>query len=421
VSVETSIPRVLVVNGEPFTDATATGITLCNLFSGFPRENLALLFTAQLPVRTDICSVAYKLSATNVVAGGAGPSSAAAITNTASPKSFKYQARAAVRKAIAPILDCTAYKVAPALLEKLRSFEPAIVYTLGGGMRHLQLAMRIAADLKRPLALHFMDDWPGTLYRSPQHFLFRRRLDALLREAMRTAKARLVISVAMADEFQSRYGGRFIPFMNCVSRSDVKAPQVEIVLPERQTICYFGGLHLGRWECVRDIARVISERKLENEFQIHLYCRESDVLAYGPALKKFPSIRFRPAVPPDQVARIMQAANALLHVESFIPAHRAYTRLSISTKIPEYLAASRPIIAYGPAEVASIRYLEENRCALVITGSDPNAIAAALAKLKDPSALKEQSNNAFEMVVAHHVSETERERFRSVLQEASIS
>ena len=59
-------------------------------------------------------------------------------------------------------------------------------------------------------------------------------------------------------------------------------------------------------------------------------------------------------------------ADILLHVESFNEKMKKYTRLSISTKIPEYLASKRLIIAIGPVDIASIEYLKDNKAALIL-------------------------------------------------------
>src|ERR1700728_634876 len=44
-----SLPRVLIVNGEPAFAASGTSITLGSLFQGWPRERLAQVYTTALP------------------------------------------------------------------------------------------------------------------------------------------------------------------------------------------------------------------------------------------------------------------------------------------------------------------------------------------------------------------------------------
>ena len=68
--------------------------------------------------------------------------------------------------------------------------------------------------------------------------------------------------------------------------------------------------------------------------------------------------------------RRLRSATALLFVESLQPEIAAFTRLSVSTKVPQYLAARRPIVAVGPRGQASIGELAENAStALIVHGT----------------------------------------------------
>ena len=60
------------------------------------------------------------------------------------------------------------------------------------------------------------------------------------------------------------------------------------------------------------------------------------------------------------------------------------TKLSISTKIPEYCLSNRPIIAFGPTNIASFKILIENQIAFVIDSTDDdNSILNQLNKVFD--------------------------------------
>lgn len=59
-------------------------------------------------------------------------------------------------------------------------------------------------------------------------------------------------------------------------------------------------------------------------------------------------------------------SDILLHVESDDIKYRSFTRLAISTKIPEYLMHSRFVLGYGPAELASMELLTENKIGMCI-------------------------------------------------------
>ena len=50
-------------------------------------------------------------------------------------------------------------------------------------------------------------------------------------------------------------------------------------------------------------------------------------------------------------------------MEAFDKENRDRVRYSVSTKIIESLASGRPLLAYGPEDVASMAYLRRNDCA----------------------------------------------------------
>ena len=53
-------------------------------------------------------------------------------------------------------------------------------------------------------------------------------------------------------------------------------------------------------------------------------------------------------------------ADILLHVESFEEKEKNYFRLSMSTKIPEYLSVGRPVLVVGPDDIGSVEYIRQN-------------------------------------------------------------
>ena len=83
----------------------------------------------------------------------------------------------------------------------------------------------------------------------------------------------------------------------------------------------------------------------------------------------------------------------MVHVESKKRKYRNITKLSVSTKISEYLAFRKCILAYGPIDVASIKYLKDNKSGIVCTTKEEVYL-----KLKDfysnPDHYKEYVINA---------------------------
>ena len=64
-------------------------------------------------------------------------------------------------------------------------------------------------------------------------------------------------------------------------------------------------------------------------------------------------------------------------------------------KIVDYLAAARPILAFGPKEVASIKHFANNNCAIVADNED-ELYKKLFDAIDNYDKLKELSLNAFE-------------------------
>jgi hypothetical protein len=80
----------------------------------------------------------------------------------------------------------------------------------------------------------------------------------------------------------------------------------------------------------------------------------------------------------DELNEVIREADVLVHVESFDRNSIESTRLSVSTKIPEYLAMGRPVLAVGPPDVASMEFLRDAACCVTSIGSIDAAVQGLL-------------------------------------------
>ena len=104
----------------------------------------------------------------------------------------------------------------------------------------------------------------------------------------------------------------------------------------------------------------------------------------------------------------------MVHVEAFDKKNRKITRLSLSTKISEYVASGAKVLAIGPAEVGSMRCLADRQLGLCIYHPSVGAIAAALTKNREQAPCQE-SAAAF---LRQCASGGNAQRIRTYLQDA---
>ena len=139
---------------------------------------------------------------------------------------------------------------------------------------------------------------------------------------------------------------------------------------------YVGGLHLGCWESLKEIASALPGL-LPDRLGVHvvIYAPQPDLEGYGAVLTGTPALKVVGSLRAEEVPRVLSDADVLVHVESFDPAARRYTRLSVSTKIPQYMAAGRAILGYGPGESALCQYIVSTGSGRVVGERDPACCA----------------------------------------------
>ena len=431
---EKDYPRVLVVNGEPFWRGSATGITMSDLFMGWPNEYLACLYISQIIPDTEICVQYWKLTLRDLrsvcriigtreyfqeVAFKTDDGMSHAIRNSrTAEKASKIFHK--LRKSISgqSVREIDTYQLSPAMLRALQDFSPQVIYSMLGSNAIMQLIIDLAQYFEIPIVPHFMDDWISTLYQTSvlKNFL-RNEMQRRLAIILERSPVRLVIGDAMGEEYTQRYGGEFVPFMAVVEPEQLEAPVVFPPFRDKIRMVYAGGLHLNRWRSLIDIAMALKSlwhEGLRAEVLVYThpqFYREAEKLEIPPVMHFVGSISSR------QVFNVLREADIVLHVESFDHKSRDYARYSVSTKIPQSMASARPIFAYGPGELASIRYICDSQAGIAVTHQDEDELKSALKELIMSSSLRQQLGMlGRQNALQRHNAMSQRENFRAILE-----
>jgi len=428
-SMKGQFPKVLVVSAAPINRIDATGITMSNLFAGWPIDRLAQVYDSPIAPDPGYCAKAWRFSSDDIGSVRLAKQALARL------RTLRHAHRTASNEAsvqsqnssndlglLAVVGDVIPFKTPPTLLEWATEFAPDIIYTLLGGARICELVVQLSEHLGKPVVPHFMDDWPSTLYESHRlRKIFRGMMNRRLANVLRRSPIGLAIGSGMAAEMHDRYDKKFDHFMNCVEfdgdRLEIRAKTSGVV-----NFGYVGGLHLNRWRSLLALASTIqSLTHFGLSISLEICAPVKDIELFGRKFASFAPIVRMNSISPDQVANALASYDVLVHAESFFPEDSRYTRLSVSTKIPQYMASARPILAIGPANLSSIQYVEQSQAGLIVTQEGVNpSLTEAVQKLAQSEGQRNFFAHAgYRRALAHHDANLERKRFASVLAKAA--
>jgi glycosyltransferase involved in cell wall biosynthesis len=306
----------------------------------------------------------------------------------------------------------------------LDEFRPQIMFSQLGSLPMGSITLQIRRKYRLPFVLHVSDDW---MMDWPANVLGRRyfpitdvanwRMRRLFEEAVRTSELRFGISDEMCREYERRFGLSFETLHNGV---DLTNAQELLVHPEPFRIVYSGSVfRYGQYESLidaRDAVLLLRNRGMP--LTLEIFTQHADDEDLQAELSRPPAVVVRRLVPPEDLLRNLRAAAALLLPANFDATSIRFLRLSLPGKLAEYLAAERPVVAYGPDVLAQTRFLRAWGCAELVEQRGVGPLAAAMERvLKDEARASQLMERAAETVRAVFDLRRIRSGFESRLRE----
>lgn len=409
------LPRVLFVSVNPFSATSNNGKTFASFFAGYPRDAIAqLYFHRELP-SSPYCDNYFRFTDGEVLRNVLTPwrvSGERVDSNSqdanAIPASVHRTLRASpTARLLRQVLWCRIRLDSAEFSAWIEEFQPDVIMFCGGDAAYLYRKVKDLADrADARIVLYITDDY--VLPRRTKN-LAGNILRRWVRREFQSmgAKASLVLTIGelMSTVYQKEFGLKSTPIMNAVDvpvGPPAPALRAEATCPF--VFLYAGSLHSQRW---RPISQLIARLKSLNESG---QCSSRLIICGSPpephvlqVLTQPPHAEFIGLLSPAELREQTRRADALVHVESDAPEAIAATRLSLSTKIPEYLISGRPVLAIGPPAIASIRYLAETGAARIVGNNDVAALDAAILSLvNDPQESAILVDRAFRLASENH-------------------
>lgn len=404
--------RILIISSNPVSNIFNNGKTLAAFFDNYPKENLAqLYFSATIP-DNDICSKYFKISDMDMlktkfkrkyVCGQAVEPVVGTLQQNSDERKIQKVKKNNITRLAREVLWLKGWKTKK-LFEWLDEFDPEVIFFLAGDVVYgHRICQYIVNKYNIRMAMYITDDYVLPRYDMDLAGYIRRcMIRKWMKKSIKCADVLFTISDMMKNCYKKLYGMDSFVAANMYETTAIQGEEYKE--KENIVITYAGGLHYNRdmtliklidaIEAINFInadsgkkitLKIYSGSKLKNKFMKKI--NESICCYYGGLLG------------PEELEKELMKSDYLLHVESFKRRNICDTKLSLSTKIPEYMSYCKPIIAVGPKEVASMQYLSD--CALCITNVK-NMQADLKQKLNDRVCIEKMVKMAHQKYIKNH-------------------
>lgn len=310
------------------------------------------------------------------------------------------------------------YWKSEALHTFLDEIQPDLLFTiLSDSVPLNKLIWHIQGYLQKPLVVYAWDN-NYTLQlglTSPLVFLNRCINRHYMRKTVQKAEQLYVISEIQKQDYEKAFG---VSCKILTKSADFSGkPPVKSKYNSPLQLVVTGNIGTNRWKSLAIIAEALEQINQNGvRAQLRIYTATPLTAKMEKALKKGDSSFIMGSVPANEVPKIQEAADILVHVEALDLKNRLAVRQSFSTKLVDYFKAARPILAVGPREVASIDHLIRNDCALICQ-TVAEVQRALESVLDNPDKLNDLSKKAFacgkrnhNTVTMHQMLQTDLER-----------
>lgn len=370
--------KLLIVSHLPLATQNNMGKTFLSLLSELKQEELCQLYIYPAIPDVDRCNAYYRVTDKDVLHSFLGSKQiggeldrsligeAQGLYENPEDESFyrNRKNKSPVRRLLRDAMWAISGWYSSDLRKWLDREKPDRIFVAPGAAKFLyNIALRIARERKIPIVTYICDEY--YFVKRPDDWLDRIRLK-LLQKRMEALLAGSDHLVVISQELKEEYETRFAVPTTVLMTGTSYEVSGEIRNPEHpQQLCYFGNIRCNRYVVLAEIGRELDRinGELGTQYRLHIYTSEKDPVILS-AFADIASVKLCGFVSGREFERVFYQAQLLLHAEAFDADSIDFTQHSVSTKIADSLASGIPLLAYGPAEISSMKHLLRNECAL---------------------------------------------------------
>ncbi len=252
------------------------------------------------------------------------------------------------------------WKKSKTLNDFLDEVKPDIIYLpIYASPYMCQVQRYIVKKLKVPVVGHISDDVYG--YPPKSSLLarwYRARLRKKLRKLIQYCSYLEVFAENMKNEYEKTFGKPCYLIGKGILADEIAKIRTNEPQGQPLRFVYTGNIGDDRHKALACIGQEMSN-VFQEKAVLDIYSATPLTEEMKETLNQSDCVKFHGAISREEVARVQQDADFLVHVEGFSKAAIFSAKMSFSTKIIDYMMMSKPILAFGPQEVNSIQVLKE--------------------------------------------------------------
>lgn len=426
--------KILLI-GECFNNTTGGGITLSNLFKGWPKEYIALATTGDMLIDSDydICGNVYVLGRKeyrllfpfNIIQKKYISGKLLINKNILNDNMQNAKENRNTQVSMRQGIDLLKYTGLYSFIRKidlsinflqwLDDFNPDYIYTQLGSLYMISFVEKIMRVRRVPLIIHAMDDWVSYVSGGMKYneYIFR-YINKSFKKIIDKASVCISISDAMSIEYKKRYNKDFFVIHNPVDSAFWLKEQYKKESIDKQfTILYSGRVGVGIEKSLKDFVWVVETINQEYNFNIKIKIQTKDYLDW---FNNYKCVCYSEYVDYDKLPKLYQSVSLLLISYDFEGIEKKFIKYSMPTKVTEYMISGTPILIYAPCDTALYQYAKKYKIAKIVGEKDNDKLKKAIVEIfENEPERNAMAINARTIALKNHDGNAVREFFRSCL------
>ena len=411
---ELSKHRLLIISNNVLSMTRSNGKVIMSFFDCLPKDIVRqLYFSSELPSIQGYQY--YQISDKDIIKGIFKKNKRGRLIVSIDENNYKLykQNPSNVKTPLFRLLRESAWAskrwLSPQLLSWLDAFNPTDIFFVGGDcIFAYKICKYIKKRFNSRLSLFLTDDY--ILPRKKESIIARFRRNWIkksLKKCIYETDQFFTISQQMKSKYEELFGKDSYLVTNM---SEILKDETYISANDKTILLYAGSLYYGRAEILHNLGVILDEynKTSSKKAKLCIYTNVAPTQKELDAITVTDSSEYCGRLLKEELITEMNKAQILCIVESFEEKQIENTRLSLSTKVSEYMSVGKPILAIGPNQTGTINYLSD----VAVCCTSKEQIKTRVFELLESEDMQDEFGcRAMEKFIANHLKENIQKPF----------